>query len=340
MREKLRLFYRFLERENVLKLLAVILVIVLASGFLISFFEPGVSFTSGIWWSIVTLTTVGYGDISPSTAEGRTLAVFIMFFGIGLLGMLSASLATILISKRMKENKGMCQSTVENHIIICEWNHRAKAILKELRADVQTEDTPIVLIAAIDEKPVDDQNLFFVNGVICEETLEKANLKDARTVIVLGDDSLEPTGRDAKVVLSILTIESMNPDVYSVVELVDSVNEQHCRRANADEIIVGSELNSHLIARAARDHGVSRIVSELLSSRYGNELYFMAVSADMVGKKFLDIFVSMKTKNNTTVVGIRKSQGADVVSNPAADYILEKEDYLLVISKDRTKTSL
>ncbi len=340
MRENLRLFYRFLERENVLKLLAVILIIVLASGFLISFFEPGVSFTSGIWWSIVTLTTVGYGDISPSTAEGRTLAVFIMFFGIGLLGMLSASLATILIAKRMKENKGMCQSTVENHIIICEWNHRTKAILNELRADVETEDVAIVLIAAIDEKPVDDTNLFFVKGVVCEETLEKANLKNARTVIVLGDDSLEPTGRDAKVVLSILTIESLNPQVYSVVELVDRANEQHCQRANADEIIVGSELNSHLIARAARDHGVSRIVSELLSSRYGNELYFMAVSADMVGEKFLDIFVSMKTKNNTTVVGIRKSQGADVVSNPDADCILEKEDYLLVISKDRTKTSL
>ncbi len=339
MRDNLRLFLRFLERENVLKLLAVILAIVLASGFLISFFEPGVSFISGIWWSIVTLTTVGYGDISPSTAGGRILAVFIMFFGIGLLGMLSASLATILISKRMKENKGMCQSNVENHIIICEWNHRSKAILKELRADVETEDVAIVLIAAIDEKPVDDSNLFFVKGVVCEETLEKANLKTARTVIVLGDDSLEPTGRDAKVVLSILTIESLNPAVYSVVELVDRANEQHCQRANADEIIVGSELNSHLIARAARDHGVSRIVSELLSSRYGNELYFMPVVEEMVGKTFLDLFISLKTKKNTTVVGIRKNLDADVVSNPDPDSIIETGDSLLVIARDRTKNS-
>ncbi len=339
MRDNLRLFLRFLERENVLKLLAVILAIVLASGFLISFFEPGVSFISGIWWSIVTLTTVGYGDISPGTAGGRILAVFIMFFGIGLLGMLSASLATILISKRMKENKGMCQSNVENHIIICEWNHRSKAILKELRADVETEDVAIVLIAAIDEKPVDDSNLFFVKGVVCEETLEKANLKTARTVIVLGDDSLEPTGRDAKVVLSILTIESLNPAVYSVVELVDRANEQHCQRANADEIIVGSELNSHLIARAARDHGVSRIVSELLSSRYGNELYFMPVVEEMVGKTFLDLFISLKTKKNTTVVGIRKNLDADVVSNPDPDSIIETGDSLLVIARDRTKNS-
>ncbi len=335
MGKKLQHLLRFLQRENVINLLAVILVIVLCSGYLIAFFEPDISFASGIWWSIVTLTTVGYGDISPSTAGGRTLAVLIMFFGIGLLGMLSASLATLLISKRMRENKGMCASKVNSHIIICEWNHRAKAILKELRADAQTENVPIVLVADIEEKPVDDSNLFFVRGAVNEETLEKANLKKASTVIVLGDDSVETTARDAKVVLTTLTIESMNPDVYSVVELVDKVNEQHCQRATADEIIIGSELSSHLIASAASDHGISRIISELLSSRYGNELYSMPVPENMVDSKFLDVFVSMKTEKNTTVFGVQKGSGGEFISNPDADYRVSPDDLLLVISKDR-----
>ena len=128
MNKKLHQLFLFLQRENVIKLIAVILIIVLGSGCLIAFFEPDISFASGIWWSIVTLTTVGYGDISPSTPGGRILAVLIMFFGIGLLGMLSAILATLLIRKRMREDKGMCASTVDNHIIICEWNLRTKAI--------------------------------------------------------------------------------------------------------------------------------------------------------------------------------------------------------------------
>ena len=143
----------FLKRENVIKLFAIILIIVLISGSLIAIFEPGLSLASGVWWSIVTLTTVGYGDISPSTTGGRILAVIIIFFGIGLLGMLSASLATLLIRKRMKEDKGMCASTVDNHIIICEWNHRTRAIIKELRADTQTANVPLILIADIEEKP-------------------------------------------------------------------------------------------------------------------------------------------------------------------------------------------
>lgn len=335
MGKKLQKFYLFLQRENVINLLAVILVIVLCSGYLIAFFEPGISFASGIWWSIVTLTTVGYGDISPTTLEGRVLAILIMFFGIGLLGILSASLASMLISMRIRENKGMGTSKVNKHIIICEWNHRAKVILKELRSDQQTENMPIVLIADIEEKPVDDPNLMFVNGVVNEESLKKANLEKASTIIILGDDTMEPTARDAKVVLTTLTVESLNPQVYSVVELVDKANEQHCLRANADEIIVGSELNSHLIASAASDHGISRIISELLSSRYGNELYSMPVPEEMIGSSFLDVFITMKTEKNTTVFGVQKGSGGYFISNPDADYLICEEDYLLVISKDR-----
>jgi voltage-gated potassium channel len=338
MSEKLLKFYSFLQRENVLNLLGIILFIVLCSGYLISYFEPGVSFAGGIWWSIVTLTTVGYGDISPSTVEGRILAVLIMFFGIGLLGILSASLASMLISMRIRENKGMVTSKVNNHIIICEWNHRAKGVWKELRSDLQTENLPIVVIADIEEKPVDDPRLVFIRGIVNEETLKMANLEQASTIIILGDDRLETTAKDAKVVLTTLTVETINPEVYSVVELADKTNEPHCQRANANEIIIGSELSSHLLASAASDHGISRIISELLSSRYGNELYSMAVPEQMIGNTFLDLFIAMKKEQNTTVFGLQKGREGEFISNPDGDYLITAEDYLLVISKDR-KTS-
>ncbi|MCI5212671.1 MAG: cag pathogenicity island protein Cag26, partial [Candidatus Electrothrix sp. ATG2] len=115
-------------------------------------------------------------------------------------------------------------------------------------------------------------------------------------------------------------------------------NEPHCLRANADEIIIGSELSSHLIASAASDHGISRIVTELLSNRYGNELYSMPVPVEMTGKKFLDVFVAMKTEHNVTVFGIQKGRAGDFIPNPEADYLVRQEDLLLVISKDRIKT--
>ncbi len=328
--------YHFLVRENVLKLLIIILGITVTSGFLISLLEPDLTFGSGIWWSIVTLTTVGYGDISPSTDGGRFLAIVIMFFGIGLLGILSASLASMFITFRLKERRGMIASAVENHIIICEWNHRAKTVYKELRADLQTKDTPIVLIAALEETPVEDDPLFvFISGVVHEETLKKANLEGASTIIILGDDTIEETARDAKVILTTLTVEALEPQVYSIVELVDAANKTYCERAHADEIIVGSELNSNLIASAASDHGVSRIVSELLSSQYGNEMYTLPVSPQMVGKSFIELFIQLKKEKNITIFGLQKGKGGETVTNPDGGYIFSGEELLLVISKDR-----
>lgn len=338
MKKKVSKIIKFLQRENLLTLLFTILSIILASSLAITYFEPGISFVNGIWWSIVTLTTVGYGDISPTTGGGRAVAAVIMFFGIGLLGMLSANLAAIIISKRMREHKGMGTTDLEKHTILCEWNHRSRAVLREMRADSKTEETAVVLIADIDEKPVDDPLLIFIGGSVNEETLEKANLEKASTVVVLGDDSLDPTSRDAKVVLTTLAIESINPDAYTIVEIVNKANEQHCRRANADEIIVGSELSSHLLATAAIDHGMSTIVSELISARYGNDLHSVSAPAEFFGKNYLDVMLHAKKKYNATVLGIQKGRGGELRANPDHDYVIEENDYLVVIARKRPKT--
>lgn len=324
-----------IQKDNLLTLLVIIILITLLSSLAITFFEPNISFFSGIWWSIVTLTTVGYGDISPTTAGGRAVAAIIMFFGIGLLGMLSANLATIMITNKLRERKGMEPTNLKQHLILCEWNHRSRSVLKELRSDPKTEDTPVVLIANIAEKPIEDDQLVFINGSVNEETLAKANLKDAATVVVLGDDTLDSTARDAKVVLTTLTIETMNPDAYTIVEVTNKTNEQHCRRAKADEIIVGSELSSHLLATAAIDHGMSTVVTELIHTRYGNDLFSVAAPERYIGKVFLDVMVAMKKEYKATLLGIQKGQGGELQANPDQGYTIAANDYLVLISKER-----
>lgn len=62
-------------------------------------FAEGISFGNSLWWSFVTITTVGYGDISPATPIGRIIAGLIMVVGIGFLGMLTGTIATFFLSK-------------------------------------------------------------------------------------------------------------------------------------------------------------------------------------------------------------------------------------------------
>lgn len=62
------------------------------------------TYGDGLWWSIVTATTVGYGDISPSTLPGRLVAIFIMMIGIGLVGMLTGSITTYFVKSHKATN--------------------------------------------------------------------------------------------------------------------------------------------------------------------------------------------------------------------------------------------
>ncbi len=329
---------QILKKENLSFVLILITVIVLVSSAIISLVEPDFTFGDALWWSIVTLTTVGYGDLTPKTFPGRSIAVLIMILGIGLLTTasitISATVASILINRKIKEEQGMNSYQFENHIIFCEWNARARSILLQFRSNISTRNTPIVLIAEMDRRPIEDKNLFFIKGAVNDETLQRANIDRASTVIILGDDRLEGGARDAKVVLSTLTVESLNPSVYTIVELLDERYLQHCQRANADEIIVSSELSAMLISQSALNHGISRLFNELLSPAIGNQTHTIPLPPELIGKTFLDALPLLKASRQSIAIGVQNAQG-EIICNPDGDYCFQAQDQLILITSPK-----
>jgi voltage-gated potassium channel len=324
----------FLRRENLVRLLGAIVALVLlgAAGFTV--FEPDRSYPDALWWAIVTVTTVGFGDIAPSSLGGRVIGVVLMFFGIGVLGMFTATVAGVFVEQRLRKERGMGSYDLEGHIILCEWNDRTQEILKDLRADPRGAGAPIVLLADIETKPVADEQLFFVRGKLTEEALKRAGIGRAATVVMVGDRSLNHGARDAKAVLSVLTVESLNPAVHSIVELASEENVPHCERAGADEIIVGAEFSSRVISTAALDHGISTVLRELLSAQVGHDLITVPVPERLAGHTFFELFCGLKRDHGMIALAILPGGGGAVVTNPDADAVVGSGDRLVVVAAD------
>lgn len=325
----------FLHRENLLRLLALIVALVLAGAAGLIYFEENQSYPDALWWAIVTLTTVGFGDIAPESLGGRLIGVVLMLFGIGVLGMFTATIAGVFVEIRLRKERGMGSVDLEGHIILCEWNDRTQEILNDLRADPRAAEASIVLVADIEAKPAADDRLFFVRGKLTEESLRRAGIERAATVVVVGDRSLEYGPRDAKAVLSVLTVESLNPDVHSIVELASEENVAHCERAGADEIIVSAEFSSRVISTAALDHGISTVLRELLSTQVGQDLITVPVPEAFAGRTFLDLFSALKRERDMIAVAILPHGGADAVTNPDAETVVAADDRLVVVSAVR-----
>ena len=315
-----------------LRAAALALVLLGSSALLMSLLEPSRGYFSWLWWAVVTTTTVGYGDISPETALGRTVAAFNMVLGIGLLGFISGEVASTLVDNQRRKERGLVDATAEKHVIFCGWNQRSPAVLAELRGDTRKPKTPVVILSKLEENPVSDPHCEFVRGDGDEDSLRKAGIERARTIIFFGDDTLDAQARDGQIIISALSADSLNPNIYSVAELSSKRNLDHCRRAGVDEIVVASVLGSHLLASAAMDHGVSRVVRELLSNQYGSDLHQWSTTS-FTGQTFLDVLTELKVKHNSIAIAVQR--GAQTYTNPAADFALKKGDDIIVVKGRR-----
>jgi voltage-gated potassium channel len=95
------------------------------------------SFGKAVWWSITTVTTVGYGDVYPVTNTGRVIAVLLMIGGISLVGVVTAALASWII-ERVTEEESLMQTATVAHIE--ELRNEIRALGKELQARENSDD--------------------------------------------------------------------------------------------------------------------------------------------------------------------------------------------------------
>lgn len=298
------------------------------------------SFWDGIWWAVVTMATVGYGDKYPVSAGGRFVGLILMCSGVGLMSLFTATIASLFVEKKMKEGKGLETIKEKDHIVICGWNHNTEEVLQGLTTYGVTKGINIVLINELSVDEVDALKLRYAKysikclrgNYVHEDVLIRANISKAKFALIMADTSgAHANDRlDERTTLAALAIKSLAPSVKTIAELLDSENKPHLKRANVDEIIVRGEHIGSMLASAINFPGIPRMFSSLISLGEGNKLWRVEIPKQFVGHTFSELFRYYREKHQAILIGFLQEKKsvklADLLSdNPSEiDYFIKE----------------
>jgi voltage-gated potassium channel len=311
----MRLWIRTLIRNSFFQVGAGILLTMVLGGMILQWLEPGEisKDDNPYWWAIVTMTTVGYGDFSPATPAGRFFAVIIMFIGISLVSLLTASISSIFVAQKIREGKGLEQLNLNNHLILCGWNPNGGRILDSIQHLSNGKKKELVLINEMNEEDVtqlknryQQLNINFVSGDFTqEEILNKANIFEANTVIVIPNTTgSEVATYDEKTIFATLTIKSMDPNIRVVAYLLDRENLTHIKRANADEVVVGDDFSAHILASHVVDPGIPQIANQLIESNSNSRFKRINIPSEFIGKPYSELFDYFRKLDGSLLIGV------------------------------------
>ncbi|MFQ6171230.1 potassium channel family protein [Oryzobacter sp. R7] len=278
------------------------------------------------YWAVTTV--IGSGDASFVTSGGGYLVGWLLaFFGVAIVAALTAAIVGFVIEFLLKEGQGMGAAGYRDHIVVCGWNGTARELIEELKGD--EFDAKVVVLHDSERSPA-GPGCYFVRGdTTSAEDLERAGVPEAAAAIICPSDTSNEA--DMRSILCVLAIESMAPQVRTVVEVNNPKHVEHVRRAHADEILVTSRLASRLLARTALYPGIAALVTDMVSGGEGSELYRVRLPDEYVDLGLDDLSKRLRGEHSATLLAV--ARGERTLANPPSDFRLAQGDTAIVVAE-------
>lgn len=354
MRAMFRRIRRRINNHPLLAGLGVMIIIYLIMTFIIMHFE-NISFRDAVMMSMPAfLGELGIVDSKSPISQAAMLLSLLL--NITIIALITAKITSEFIDLLKKGGRIVTKVRTENHIIVCGWNFQGEKIINELTKSNPNCD--IVILAQLDKRPDIKGDFDFINGdPTQDDDLERAGIKKAASVIILTDFTASANEVDARALMITLAVESLNRKTHTCVQIMNSENRIHFERANADEIICLDMLGSNMVVTSAVNHGISKVVGELLSFNEGSEFYRYnkPLSDKITGKTFSEA-VKYLAEDNIILIGvetdntdeIKKQMRSDVLHmnvkgdkvilvNPVNTHYIKPNDVLFLISETMPK---
>ncbi|MDN3019230.1 potassium channel family protein [Paenibacillus sp. BSR1-1] len=322
-----RVYISFLRMPLLVRILLIALLVFLTFGVSIHLLEPETFPTifDGIWWAIITASTVGYGDYVPHSLMGRLTALFLILLGVGFVSSYFGTLAAAAVTKQDAFSEGRIPFKGENHIIIIGWNERSKELISKL-TNTNFPQMIVLIDETLETNPVKSKFVHFIQGKgHVDETIIKSDIEKAEKVLITADRGNDELQADMNSILTLLTIKGLCSKVKCIVEILTAEQVINAIRAGADEVIQSNKLTSVFMVNSLHSNGdglLSNVIHQLQESRLSSS----SVTDTDIGKTFTELCQELFSKG-FLLIGIKR--GEDTMLNPSHSLKIEEKDQLL-----------
>jgi voltage-gated potassium channel len=291
-------------------------------------------FSDAVWFCLVTMSTVGYGDVYPTTSAGRVIAGVFILFTLGTLGVLLTAVNEAVLEVKRMEEAGLIPTKMRRHVVVCGFNAMARAALVELLA----AERPVALLC---ERPEDLETartlragkveLFITSGEPTQDVLrERLNAGEADAIIVAMND-------DARNLIATLNVKAVNPDARLVVALQREELRQTLEAGGVTYVASPNELSGRLVASAAFEPEVAQMMEDFMSGAHGEFDMQQYQAGPLGGGTVSDVRKKLAAIDGPLLVAIAKPTDGKhfkIIPHPRRDLPVATADHLIVVARD------
>jgi voltage-gated potassium channel len=291
----------------------------------------GTSLVDGLYMTVITITTVGYGEVFTLSPAGRYFTIFLIMVGVGLVLYLFGKVTEAMVEGGLQSYMGRKTmdkkvAGLKDHFIVCGYGRIGKVICQILHENKR----PFVIIENDPEELKVIRNLHYVfldGDASSDETLHKANIEHAKGLIAV-------VSSDADNVYTILSAKGINPKLFVLARSSGSEgSETKMIRAGADKVIspyyIGACRMAQLLVRPTVIDFIDLAVN---AGELGLRIEELNVSekAKFINQSLLDS--NIRKDFDLIVVAIKRQQG-EMLFNPNINTMILPGDILVVLGE-------